>query len=78
MFMAMLYTLYQKPGLMIALLLVISIWSLIWKGIALWYSAQRKQKKWYIAILIINSLGILPILYLLIHNTNLDIKKSKD
>lgn len=39
------------------------IWSLIWKGLALWRSAELRQKYWFIAILLINTLGILEIIY---------------
>lgn len=41
------------------------VWSLIWKGLALWKSAEKKQKIWFIAILVINTLGLLEIIYLL-------------
>lgn len=40
---------------------------LVLKGIALWKSAQRKQQWWFIALLVVNSLGILPIIYLLLN-----------
>ncbi|MFA6017113.1 MAG: DUF5652 family protein [Patescibacteria group bacterium] len=43
---------------------IIAIWELIWKGLALWKSSQNKQRNWYVAILIINTIGILPIIYL--------------
>ena len=39
-------------------------WSLVWKGLALWKSAGLRQKYWFIAILLINSWGILEIIYL--------------
>lgn len=42
------------------------VWSLIWKGLALWRAAKRDEKYWYLAILVLNTVGILPILYLLI------------
>jgi len=45
--------------------LVIAIWELIWKGIALWKCGRQKQLAWYICILIFNTAGILPIIYLL-------------
>lgn len=47
----------------IALILV--TWELIWKGIALWKSAKNDQKYWFIILLVINTVGILPIIYLL-------------
>ena len=41
------------------------LWSLAWKGFALWISATEKNKWWFIAVLLFNSAGILPIIYLL-------------
>ena len=46
------------------ILLLAIIWSLIWKGMALWRSAQNGQKAWFIIMLIVNTLGILEIVYL--------------
>jgi len=46
------------------LLLAIYIWSLIWKGLALWRTANLSQRNWFIAILVLNTLGILEIIYL--------------
>ena len=40
------------------------IWDLFWRGKALWRSARRRQLKWFIALLLVNSMGILPIVYL--------------
>ena len=40
------------------------IWTLVWKGLALWRSAELRQKWWFISILFINTLGILEIIYL--------------
>ncbi len=54
------------PFLMIpAVLYIVVFWELIWKGIALWKAGGNKQLAWFIAILLINSFGILPIIYLL-------------
>ena len=63
--MVSLYTLYQHPVWITLGLLILVIWSLIWKGMALWFSAKHRQKAWFIVLLIFNTAGILPILYLL-------------
>ncbi len=42
------------------------IWTLVWKGLALWKSAGLRQKYWFVAILLINTLGILEIIYLFV------------
>ena len=39
-------------------------WSIAWKGVALWNAAKNSQKNWFIAILVINTVGILEIIYL--------------
>ncbi len=41
------------------------IWAVIWKGMALWRAARLKQMGWYIALLIINTVGIFEIIYLI-------------
>lgn len=46
------------------LLLVLVVWTLVWKGMALWKAAKQGSKGWFVALLIINTLGILDILYL--------------
>lgn len=48
------------------------VWSLVWKGMALWSAARRGEKIWFVVLLIVNTLGILDILYLYVFS-----KKSK-
>ena len=52
--------LQQNPWIYFALL-----WTIIWKLLALWQAARRSQKVWFVALFIINTLGILEIIYLL-------------
>jgi len=40
------------------------IWTLAWKGVALWKAARRNEKIWFVALLILNTLGILEIIYI--------------
>jgi methionyl-tRNA synthetase len=40
------------------------MWSVAWKGLALWRAASLKQRNWFIGILLLNTLGILEIVYL--------------
>jgi len=44
------------------------IWAVIWKGWALWRAARLKQAGWYVALLIINTVGIFEIIYLIATN----------
>lgn len=46
------------------LIYLLIAWSIVWKSVALWYAARNKQLGWYIALIIINTAGILEIIYL--------------
>ncbi len=48
------------------LVILITIWSLVWKGMALWRAARNNSKIWFVVLLIVNTLGILEILYLFV------------
>lgn len=43
---------------------IIALWSLAWKGWALWLAARRHEKIWYIILLLVNTAGILEIIYI--------------
>jgi len=51
-------------GLPLWLIVVASIWTIIWKGFALWKSARKNSMVWFIVLLVVNTLGILEILYI--------------
>ncbi len=40
------------------------IWTLVWKGMALWKAGRNNQLYWFIALLIVNTLGLLEIVYI--------------
>lgn len=44
----------------------IVIWTIPWKGVALWRSARNGQKVWFVLLLILNTLAILEIIYIFI------------
>lgn len=48
---------------MSALFIILIIWSLVWKGLALWRAARNGHTAWYVVLLILNTAGILEILY---------------
>lgn len=52
-------------GSVIGLLVVLIIWETVWKGIALWKASRNHQLRWFIAMLILNTVGILEIVYIL-------------
>lgn len=57
-------------------LLILIIWSLFWKGLALWKAAGKRQIIWFVIFLVVNTVGILEILYIF-HLYRWDIDKGK-
>jgi len=47
-------------------LLLIMLWVLPWKGVALWKAAKKDHSTWFIVILLLNTMAILEILYIFI------------
>ncbi|HVW82781.1 MAG TPA: DUF5652 family protein [Candidatus Paceibacterota bacterium] len=52
-------------GVLVPLILAAVVWTLVLKGFALWYAARAHQKWWFIFLLVLNTLGILEIIYLI-------------
>lgn len=40
------------------------LWTIAIKGYALWHAAKRNEKWWFIALLVVNTFGILELVYL--------------
>ena len=47
-------------------LILLALWTIPWKGIALWKAAKNSHKKWFIILLVVNTLAVLDILYIFI------------
>lgn len=57
---------------------LILLWTLPWKGIALWRAVKNNHKKWFIAIFIFNTLTVLEIIYLFYFSGKKDNIKRND
>lgn len=53
-------------GISIFLLVVIIIWSQVWKFLALWKAGRKNAPVWFIVLALVNTLGILEILYIFV------------
>ncbi len=53
-----------EPATAVIVLVVLAIWSTVWKGLALWRAAELRQKWWFVALLFVNTFGLLEIIYL--------------
>jgi hypothetical protein len=51
------------PGFNI-LLVVLVLWSILWKSLALWHSARQGRPYWFVAFIILNTIGVLELVFL--------------
>jgi hypothetical protein len=42
------------------------VWTFFWKGCALWFTAKDDKKWWFVVLLILNTVGILEIVYIFV------------
>ncbi|MEK7530273.1 MAG: DUF5652 family protein [Patescibacteria group bacterium] len=61
--------------MVVVLIVVLALWSVVWKGWAMWLAARRTEKVWFILLLIINTAGILEIIYIFLIAKRNDLQK---
>lgn len=59
-------------GPIFGLLFLLVLAEIVLKGFALWRAARLEKLPWFIALLLINSAGILPIIFLLVTKDEYD------
>lgn len=64
----------------LVIILLISLWTLPWKGLALWKAAQRDDKMWFIILLVVNTLALLEIFYIffIANRTSVDVLEKSE
>ncbi|MEX2012502.1 MAG: DUF5652 family protein [Patescibacteria group bacterium] len=56
--------------LLLPFILIMAFWEIAWKGWAMWKAAENKDTGWFVALLLLNTFGILPILYIYVFSKN--------
>jgi hypothetical protein len=51
-------------GIPVWLKILILVWATVWRGFALWKSARLSHTKWFVVLCLVNTLGILEIIYI--------------
>lgn len=59
------------------LLIALAVWEIIWKGIGMWKAARNSHLYWFTAILVFNTAGILPIIYIYFFQKKKDLGKKE-
>jgi hypothetical protein len=48
-------------------IIILAVFDAVLKGFSLWKSARKNQMGWFICLIVFNTCGILPIIYLLLN-----------
>lgn len=56
---------------------VLILWMIPWKGVALWKSARNGHKGWFVALLLINTLAILDVVYIVFFSGEKEVEKKE-
>ncbi len=56
------------------IIFILITWETIWKSIAMWKAGRNNHLVWFICIAFINTIGILPIIYILIQRKKLNLR----
>ncbi|MDD5606723.1 MAG: DUF5652 family protein [Candidatus Pacebacteria bacterium] len=60
------------------LVIFLLLWSIFWKGLALWKAARRKEKWWFIILLVVNTIGLLEISYVFVFTRRINKEDQED
>jgi hypothetical protein len=62
----------------IPLVVICALWDAVWKLIGMWRAGRNNELAWFICIAIFNTLGILPIIYILMDNNKSEKKEKSE
>jgi len=56
---------------------ILALIDFVLKGMGMWRAARNNQQWWFVVLLMFNTIGILPLLYLLFFQKNVNAHKIK-
>ena len=63
-------TIFLREAWIIPVIVVLTLFDAVMKVIAMWKSARNNHLAWFVCIAVFNTIGILPIVYLVLHKQN--------
>ena len=57
---------FLQEAWIIPVIIVLALFDAVMKAIAMWRSARNNQLAWFVCIAVFNTIGILPIVYLVL------------
>jgi hypothetical protein len=64
------YHLLNSYAWFIPLIIICVTWDTAWKLIGMWKAGRNNELAWFLCIAIFNTMGILPIIYIMLSRSN--------
>ena len=64
------------PDWAVPTIIMLAIWSAVWKAFALYKAGKIRQPLWFIVLFLVNTLGVLEIFYILVFSKIQKVKTS--
>lgn len=58
--------------------IILGVWSIMWKGLALYRAGKLKQPLWFVVMFLVNTLGILEIFYIFVFSKMIKPKEEEE
>jgi hypothetical protein len=71
-------TILSGSNINVSTFIGIALWTLPWMAWSLWLSARRGDIWWFLSNIILNTLGILPIIYIFFIAKQSDVREEKE
>ncbi|MFB6319458.1 DUF5652 family protein [Saccharicrinis sp. FJH54] len=59
--------LFEAHLWLLPVIIILAIWEGVWKITGMWKSARNNHLAWFICIAVFNTVGVLPIVYILMN-----------
>ncbi len=66
----------EQLGISLYIFAIILVWSAVWKFLALWKAGRKNSPVWFIVLALVNTVGILDILYIFVFSECCGKKKT--
>ena len=54
----------KEDSKLFVIIVILTLWTLPWKGYALWKAGQKKDRWWFIVLLVLNTAALLEAAYI--------------
>lgn len=67
----------QMPSWVTPAIIILAVWSSVWKALALYKAGRIRQPVWFVVMFLVNTVGILEIFYIFVFSKMVPVSKNE-